>query len=128
MFQVAPEDVLRGLKRSKRLAKQDLLFSSKTANPQFWTTHAEARRRVYDLLMETIEREGLDSAYQLAQRKLAALKQLPPDERSADASLGGEHDALSHFLGMLGLGSGHVDAPHQDVQPEQEASPSVALN
>ena len=41
MIVVAKEDVLKGLKKFKRLAKQDLLVSQFTADPDFWIRQAE---------------------------------------------------------------------------------------
>ncbi|MBE3597943.1 MAG: hypothetical protein IMX02_03810 [Limnochordaceae bacterium] len=129
VFNVSPEDVLRGLKRSKRLAKQDILASSKTPNPRYWTAHAEARRRVYDLLMEAIEREGLDSAYHLARRQFATLLETPADRRAEDPERNGEEQALRLFFAMLGLADQDVDALVHEVTPEAApSSSSVAVN
>ncbi|HEY8426586.1 MAG TPA: hypothetical protein VIK73_11310 [Limnochordales bacterium] len=118
MFQVAPEDVLRGLKRFKRLAKQDILASSKTPNPQYWTRHAEARRKVYDLLMETIQREGLEAAYHVARQQLAELARAPKD----DADHAGREQALTLFFTVLGL------SPEQTAELRQEMVEDAAAN
>src|SRR5690606_30278491 len=58
MIVVSQEDVLRGLKKFKRLAKQDMLAGPKTANPGFWTAQAEARRLVYGELTDWVEHLG----------------------------------------------------------------------
>ncbi|HEY8497935.1 MAG TPA: hypothetical protein VIK90_01660 [Limnochordales bacterium] len=123
MFQVAPEDVLRGLKRFKRLAKQDILASSKTPNPQYWTRHAEARRKVYDLLTETIEREGLDAAFQLARRQLADLARAPKD----DPEHAGRAQALTLFFNVLGLSAEQTEALQHEAASDA-ASSSALVN
>lgn len=124
MFQVAPEDVLRGLKRFKRLAKQDILASSRTPNPQYWTRHAEARRKVYDLLMETIERQGLDAAYQLARQQFAELAQAPKD----DPEHVGQEQALTLFFGILGLTDQQLAELQQEVASDRAANSSALVN
>ncbi len=102
MFEVSPEDVLRGLKRFKRLAKQDLLASGKTRNPDFWTVHAEARRRTYDLLMERIEQDGLQAAYQMACETYVKLPLLAPQAED-HPEVRGQEQALDLFFEVLGL-------------------------
>ncbi len=124
MFQVAPEDVLRGLKRFKRLAKQDILASSKTPNPQYWTRHAEARRKVYDLLMETIQREGLDAAYQLARQQLAELARAPRD----DAEHAGREQALTLFFSVVGLSPEETAQLQHEMAEDPAASSSALVN
>ena len=66
MIQVAKDDVLRGLKKFKRLAKQDLLASGVTSNPDFWRVQAESRRQKYSDLMELVEAKGGDLAFETA--------------------------------------------------------------
>lgn len=68
MFNVTPADALRALKKFKRLAKQDLLASEFTSEPEFWRGQAEARRATYDTLMGLVEEEG----YGRRQRKAAS--------------------------------------------------------
>ena len=62
MVQVDGEDLLRALKRFKSLAKQDLLASELTPDPVYWKTHAEARRTVYNRLINLIESSGSEKA------------------------------------------------------------------
>ncbi|MEW6046375.1 MAG: hypothetical protein AB1609_07825 [Bacillota bacterium] len=125
MFQVSPEDVLRGLKRFKRLAKQDILAASKTPNPRFWNLHAEARRKVYDALMQAIEQAGLESAYELARRQFAELARPTRD----DPEQHGQEQALTLFFQMLGMTDEQIAAlPQQEPVPQETANPSVAVN
>lgn len=112
MFEVSPEDVLRGLKRFKRLAKQDLLASNKTPNPRFWTVHAEARRKTYDLLMERIEKEGLQSAYEMARHTYVNLPLLTANAED-HPEVRGQEQALDLFFEVLGLNRAQVDQLRQ---------------
>src|SRR5690606_4956302 len=66
-------EVLQALKKCKRLAKQDLLASAHTSNPDFWRSQAEARRATYDRLMGLVESEGVEAAYRMAVDEHAAL-------------------------------------------------------
>src|SRR5690554_8052643 len=49
---LSSEEILRGLKHYRRIAKQDLLLASETDNPEAFRRHAEARRSVYSYLSE----------------------------------------------------------------------------
>lgn len=124
MFQVAPEDVLRGLKRFKRLAKQDILVSSRTPNPQYWTRHAEARRKVYDLLMDAIEREGLDTAFHLARQQFAELARAPKD----DPEHVGQEQALTLFFSILGMTDERIAELQQEPASDRAANSSALVN
>ncbi|HHW15264.1 MAG TPA: hypothetical protein GXX28_10080 [Firmicutes bacterium] len=107
MILVDQDDVLRGLKRCKRLAKQAILASGRTADPSFWTTQAEARRTTYDDLMARIQREGIEPTYQAARSRYEQLTaSLTPHET-------GERQALEMFFTILGLNVTPPAAPEQ---------------
>ena len=128
MFEVSPEDLLRGLKRFKRLAKQDLLASSKTPNPRYWTLQAEARRKTYDLLMERIQAGGLEDAYETARHSYLTLP-LNASEPDQQAQLKGQEQALELFFGMLGLNEQTVQSLRQERRERQRAgNTSYAVN
>ncbi|MCK9222045.1 MAG: hypothetical protein PHV61_11770 [Limnochordia bacterium] len=99
MFIVDDEDVLRGLKKFKRLAKQDLLASSLTSDPEFWNEQAQARREMYDKLMLWIQEQGVDEAYRIARKEEASL----PLVNSKDAAVLGKQQALNMFFTILGV-------------------------
>lgn len=105
--QIAQEDVLRALKKFKRLAKQDFLASSLMSNPQFWSEQAEARRAVYDKLMKWVENDGVESAYQKAQEWYVTLPQIRMDE--PNAPLHGQEQALEMFFIVLGIGASQIE-------------------
>lgn len=111
MIRVDQDDVLRGLKRCKRLAKQALLASGLTSDPSFWTAQAEARRLTYDDLMARIEQSGVEPTFSAALRRHEELtSSLSPSET-------GERQALEMFFTILGLGS-RGDDLESDRSPE----------
>ncbi|NMB38408.1 MAG: hypothetical protein GX994_02400 [Firmicutes bacterium] len=102
MIVVAKEDVLKGLKKFKRLAKQDLLVSQLTSEPVFWTKQAEGRRKTYDRLMEIIDDQGVDHAYKSALKLYAELPFVFTDEIEK-AEIIGTSQALEMFFTMIGV-------------------------
>lgn len=102
MIVVAKDDVLRGLKRFKRLAKQDLLASCRTSNPVFWEKQAEARRETYTQLMDLVERLGVDAACERALQSYAALP-LVHSQGTPDPEVSGKQQALEMFFEIVGI-------------------------
>lgn len=100
MFSVSQDDVLRGLKRFRRLAKQDLLASAFTSDPDFWSEQAKARRAVYGELMNWVESEGVEAAYRRALDGYTALPLLRAGERSP--AISGKEQAFELFFAILG--------------------------
>lgn len=101
MTRIAKEDVLRGLKAFKRLAKQDFLASTLTANPQFWVDQAHARRREYDVLARIVESDGVEAAYQQALKRYASLPRVASNDENHPEILG-QKQALDMFFTLLG--------------------------
>lgn len=108
MFEVGKEDVIQGLKRFKRLAKQDLLASSLTSNPQFWSRQAEARRAMYTSLMNLVEEKGVELAYETARREYASLPRFAFDGAETNPQDKGRAQALEMFFTLLGVDSEKV--------------------
>jgi hypothetical protein len=98
---IAKDDVLRGLKAFKRLAKQDLLASPLTANPQFWSAQAQARRREYDVLAQIVDEDGVEVAYDRAVERYASLPHVASEDKFGPEVLG-QRQALDMFFTMLG--------------------------
>lgn len=103
MFQVSKDDVLQGLKRFKRLAKQDLLASSLTSNPQFWSRQAEARRAMYTTLMNLVQEKGVELAYESARREYVSLPPFAFDNTEDHPQDKGRAQALEMFFTLLGV-------------------------
>lgn len=101
MIQVTAKDALRALKKFKRLAKQDLLASQLTPDPDFWRLQAEARRTTYDVLMQLVKNEGVEAAHRYAVDELATLPLFGSGEHTA--SIKGKQQALQMLFSMLGV-------------------------
>lgn len=93
------DDVIRGLEKCKRLAKQDLLASTLTNDPEFWNAQAVARRETYSELIELVEEKGVKAAKSYAQSAFAKL----PAEDEGLPQLRGKKQALNMFFTILGL-------------------------
>lgn len=100
MMSVTAPDALRALNKFRQLAKQDLLMSVHTADPEFWRRQAEARRATYDTLMKIVKKEGVEAARRYALDELAILPLF--DRNIADAVRRGKEQALRFFCSMLG--------------------------
>jgi hypothetical protein len=98
MNTLGKQDVINGLKKCKRLAKQDLLASSLTSQPEFWNKQAEVRRQIYGELIEIVEKKGVEAATSYA---LKAFVKLSPDNDSPEVR--GQRQALKMFFTILGM-------------------------
>jgi len=97
------EEILRGLKHYRRIAKQDVLRAPETPNPEAFRSHAESRREVYAELAERAETlppaEVVDHALVLY-RTLPFVSGTAEDEH---ADIKGKENALENFFLMIGL-------------------------
>lgn len=100
MIQVTGEDLLRALKRFKGLAKQDLLASEFTPDPQYWRTHAEARRAEYKRLINLIENSGVENACVYA---FNTYENLPTADEAMTPETKGREQAIELFFQILGI-------------------------
>lgn len=97
------DEILRGLKHYRRIAKQDLLRADQAEHPDAFRRHAEARREVYATLAD-IAAEGTPE--QVARQALELYVALPfvtstPAEEHVDVK--GKENALENFFLMIGL-------------------------
>jgi hypothetical protein len=100
---LSSEEILRGLKHYRRIAKQDLLRAPESPSPEAFTKHAEARREVYGTLAEHAETSAPEDVVQQA---LGIYRALPfvsgtPEEHHPDIK--GKENALENFFLMIGL-------------------------
>ena len=97
------DEILKGLKHYKRIAKQDLLRAEETANPELFRKHAEARREVYAELTGIAEtgvpHEVIARAIEVY-RQLPFVTGTPEDEHLV---IKGKENALENFFLMIGL-------------------------
>ena len=101
MVHVDGEDLLRALKRFKSLAKQDLLRSELTPDPAFWQTHAEARRTVYNRLINLIESSNVKKACVYAFDIYEGLQLSSETEGTGEQE--GSKQAIELFFQIIGI-------------------------
>lgn len=97
------DEILRGLKHYRRIAKQDLLRADQAEHPDAFRQHAEARREVYAVLTD-VANEGTPE--QVAREALDLYVGLPfvtgtPAQEHVDVK--GKENALENFFLMIGL-------------------------
>lgn len=100
---LSSEEILRGLKHYRRIAKQDLLLASETENPEVFRRHAEARRAVYSYLSELAQTM---SPPQVVEEALKAYRELPfvtGTDEAEYTEIKGRENALENFFLMVGL-------------------------
>jgi len=73
---LSSDDIIRGLKHYRRIAKQDVLRAPETENPESFLRHAEARRAVYAELTAIAEKA---SPRDVAQAALEAYRRQARD-------------------------------------------------
>jgi len=100
---LSTDEILRGLKHYRRIAKQDLLRADRAEHPEAFRRHAEARREVYGTLAEVA---GRKTPEQVARAALELYRELPfvtgtPAEEHVDVK--GRENALENFFLMIGL-------------------------
>jgi hypothetical protein len=100
---LSTDEIVRGLKHYRRIAKQDVLRAPETDEPDVAIRHAEARREVYATLSEIAE-HGTPS--DVVEAALAAYKALPftsGSDAPEHVELRGRENALENFFLMVGL-------------------------
>jgi len=100
---LSSDEIIRGLKHYRRIAKQDVLRADETANPEAFRAHAEARRSIYARLTEIAETQ---SPAVVVQEALECYKNLPFVTGTAEdehTEIKGQENALENFFLMIGL-------------------------
>jgi dihydropteroate synthase len=100
---LSSDEIIRGLKHYRRIAKQDLLRSNETENPERLRSHAEARREVYAYLTDLAEKA---SPADVAREALRLYQDLPFVTGSAEdehVDIKAKENALENFFLMIGL-------------------------
>lgn len=97
------DDLIKGLKHYRRIAKQDIVRSGESADQPWLVDHATARREVYARLTELAEEHDPD---EVVQEALDWYKQLPfvtGTEDGEHVEVKGQENALENFFLMVGL-------------------------
>ncbi|GAB5602592.1 hypothetical protein FJNA_11170 [Thermus sp. FJN-A] len=97
------EEIVRGLKHYRRIAKQDVLRAPETPNPEVFRRHAEARREVYAKLAEVAEAEGPEAVVQYALELYKSLPFVTGTPEDLHPEIKGQENALENFFLMIGL-------------------------
>ncbi|MBI5813570.1 hypothetical protein [Allomeiothermus silvanus] len=100
---LSTEEIVRGLKHYRRIAKQDVLRSPETPNPEVFRRHAEARREVYAQLAEIAELHGPEEVVGQALNLYQALPFVTGTAEDAYPEIKGKENALENFFLMIGL-------------------------
>ncbi|ACK42666.1 MULTISPECIES: hypothetical protein [Dictyoglomus] len=91
------ESILKGLDGFSKLAKQDMLMSVHTENPEYWRKNAEARHDKYKELYKLVEEVGLDMAIEKTIEEYKSLKE------ENDPVARGKKRALESFFVLVGI-------------------------
>ncbi len=100
---LSSDEIVRGLKHYRRIAKQDILRAPETTNPEVFRCHAEARRTIYARLTDVAEAQ---SPADVVIEALECYKELPFVTGTAEdehTDIKGRENALENFFLMIGL-------------------------
>lgn len=100
---LSSEEILRGLKHYRRIAKQDLLRCSQTDDPDRFRRHAEARREIYGELAALAEAQSPEDVVQAALQRYQDLPFVSGSEGQEHTEIRGQENALENFFLMIGL-------------------------
>ncbi len=100
---LSSDEIIRGLKHYRRIAKQDLLRSAETENPETFRRHAEARRTVYARLTEIAQTQSPSEVVREALRRYQELPFVTGTDDGTFTEIKGEENALENFFLMIGL-------------------------
>ncbi len=100
---LSSEEILRGLKHYRRIAKQDVLRAPETPSPEAFRVHAEARREVYGELAEMAEKVAPEDVVDRAIDMYKTLPFMNGTAEDAHADFKGKENALENFFLMIGL-------------------------
>lgn len=100
---LSSDEIVRGLKHYRRIAKQDVLRAPETEDPDSLRRHAEARRGVYAELAGLAESVSPDEVLTAALASYQSLPFVTGSEDPAHVEIRGRENALENFFLMIGL-------------------------
>lgn len=100
---LSSEELIKGLKHYKGIAKQDILRAPETEHPEVLKTHAEARREVYTHLTELAEKLSPSDVAKEALKTYQALPFVTGSAESEHVEIKARENALENFFLMIGL-------------------------
>ncbi len=100
---LSSDEIIRGLKHYRRIARQDVLRAPETDNPDIFLSHAEARRGVYARLTEVAETQSPSAVVSEALECYKGLPFVSGTGESEYSEIKGQENALENFFLMIGL-------------------------
>ncbi len=100
---LSSDEIIRGLKHYRRIAKQDVLRAAETANPEVFRVHAESRRDIYALLTKIAETQSPQDVVQEALKYYRELPFVTGTALEEHTEIKGKENALENFFLMIGL-------------------------
>lgn len=100
---LSSDEIIKGLKHYRRIAKQDVVRASETANPELFLCHAEARRDVYAHLTTIAESKPPSDVVQEALKVYSDLPFVTGTAEDEYTEIKGRENALENFFLMIGL-------------------------
>lgn len=100
---LSSEEIKRGLKHYRRIAKQDILLAEDAENPETFRRHAEARRVVYAHLSQLAETRSPQEVVLEALRCYQELPFVTGTSSDEYIEVKGRENALENFFLMVGL-------------------------
>ena len=100
---LSSDEIIRGLKHYKRIAKQDLLHAKDNDDSEYISQHAQARREIYSQLAEISSEKNPDEVVLIAleqYQKLPFVTGTPKDQYN---DIKGKESALENFFSMINL-------------------------
>ena len=128
---LSSDEIIRGLKHYRRIAKQDVLRAPETSNPEAFRLHAEARREVYAALSEFAQSQTPSEVVEEALRQYQELPFVSGSEDPSHTELKGRENALENFFLMIGLEPKlrrEVRRLRPSLPGEAAATPAVAAD
>ncbi|CAA9587327.1 MAG: hypothetical protein AVDCRST_MAG86-4007 [uncultured Truepera sp.] len=100
---LSSDEIIRGLKHYRRIAKQDVLRAPETDNPDVFRLHAEARRAIYAQLTEIAETQSPNAVVLEALECYKGLPFVSGTGETEHSEIKGQENALENFFLMIGL-------------------------
>lgn len=97
------QDIIRGLKHYKGIAKQDIIRADESSDALRLRDHAHARRQVYKQLIDVAEHEDASTVVTNALEQYSKLPFVTDTPEDAYIAIKGQESALENFFLMIGL-------------------------
>lgn len=100
---LSSDEIVRGLKHYRRIARQDVLRSQDSDDSDIVREHAEARRSIYAHLAEVAESKTPEDVVREALRCYRELPFVTGTPDGEHTEIKGKENALENFFLMIGL-------------------------